>query len=83
MVKVLIARQMAGKRIITNEGEEIGKLLDVQIEEKSGKLDTVIVEANPDNPVARKIKKADGWIYVPYKAVLAISDHIIIDGKDL
>lgn len=84
MGKFAIAKQLAGKKLITNDGEEIGKLIDVEVNEVTGKMDIILVEPNPDNQTARSIKKADGgMIHVKYNSVLAISDHVIIDKKGL
>lgn len=83
MGKFVIAKQLAGKRLITNDGEEIGKLLDVVVNEVTGKLESLIVEPNPDNLTARRLKKEEGQTTVPYSAVLAIADHVIVDKKGL
>ena len=83
MGKFAIAKQLAGKKLITNDGEEIGKLVDVNVNEVTGKMETIMVEPNPDNPTSRKIQKSDGIITVKYSSVLAVSDHIIIDKKGL
>jgi len=83
MGKFAIAKQLAGKKLITNDGEEIGKLVDVNVNEITGKLESIVVEPNPDNPTSRKLQKSDGMISVKYNSVLAISDHVIIDKKGL
>ncbi len=81
MGKFAVAKQLAGKKLITNDGEELGKLVDVNINEVTGKMESLVVEPNPDNQAARKAQKSDGMIMVKYNAVLAISDHIIVDKK--
>jgi sporulation protein YlmC with PRC-barrel domain len=82
MGKFAIAKQLAGKKLITNDGEEIGKLVDVEVNEVSGKMETILVEPNPDNQTARGMKKADGgYLHIKYNSVLAVSDHIIVDKK--
>ncbi|MFH1448228.1 MAG: PRC-barrel domain-containing protein [Candidatus Micrarchaeota archaeon] len=81
MGKFAIAKQLAGKKLITNDGEEMGKLVDININEITGKMESLVVEPNPDNAIARKAQKSDGMVTVKYNAVLAISDHIIIDKK--
>lgn len=83
MVKFVVAKQLAGKKLITNDGEEIGKLVDLNINEVSGKIEALLVEPNLDNTTARRMKKTDGLIVIPYNAVLASSDHIIVDRKAL
>ncbi|OIO21199.1 photosystem reaction center subunit H [Candidatus Micrarchaeota archaeon CG11_big_fil_rev_8_21_14_0_20_47_5] len=81
MGKFVIAKQLAGKRIITNDGEDLGKLVDITVNESSGKLESLLFEPNLDNPTARKLKREEGLARVPYEAVLAASDHMIIDKK--
>jgi len=83
MGKFAIAKQLAGKKLITNDGEEIGKLVDVNVNEITGKMESIVVEPNPDNQSARKLSKSDGLILIKYNSVLAISDHVIIDKKGL
>ncbi|MEW6328704.1 MAG: PRC-barrel domain-containing protein [Candidatus Micrarchaeota archaeon] len=83
MGKFVIAKQLAGKKLITNDGEEIGKLVDLTINEVTGKIDALVIEPNMDNPTARRLKKEDGNIMIPYNSVLAVSDHVIVDKKGL
>ncbi len=84
MAKYMIARQLSGKKIVTNEGEEFGKLIDIDIDEVSGRIEYLIVEPNPDHPLAEKMpKEDDGYVLVPYEAVMAIGDYILVDKKHL
>ncbi len=83
MAKLVIARQLAGRKIITNEGEELGRLIDIEINEKNGRLETLIIDPSPDSELAKKLKKSDGYVYISYPAVLAASDYIIVDRKNL
>lgn len=82
MVKLLLARQLAGRKLITNDGEEVGRLVDIVINEKNGRLETLVVEPNPDNLTIRKMRKEEGFVYVPYTAILAASDYVIVDKKN-
>jgi len=83
MGKFVIAKQLAGKKLITSDGEEVGKLVDMYISEITGKIESLIIEPNVDNPTARRLKKEEGMILIPYASVLAVSDHIILDKKIL
>jgi sporulation protein YlmC with PRC-barrel domain len=83
MVKLLLARQLAGRKIITNDGEELGRLVDLTINERNGRLETLVIEPNPDNLAVRKLKKDEGYINIPYAAVLAATDYIIVDRKSV
>ena len=81
MTKIVIAKQLAGKKIITNDGEELGKLIDLNVHDVSGKIESMLVEPNLDNALARALNKDEGLIIIPYASVLASSDHIIVDKK--
>ena len=83
MSKYLIARQLSSKKVVTNEGDEFGKLVDINISETTGKLENLVIEPNPDNSMADKMRKDDGMVLVPYEAVLAVSDYVLIEKKGL
>lgn len=83
MSKYLIARQLSSKRVITNEGEEFGKLVDLNISESTGKVETLVIEPNPDNALADKMRKEDGMVLIPYESVLAVSDYVLVEKRSL
>ncbi|MCX8197694.1 MAG: PRC-barrel domain-containing protein [Candidatus Micrarchaeota archaeon] len=83
MAKIVLAKQLAGKKIITNDGEDLGRLVDLEIVESSGKIENILLEPNLDNPTARRLNKEDGLVVIPYASVLAASDHIIVDKKTI
>ncbi|MEW6529086.1 MAG: PRC-barrel domain-containing protein [Candidatus Micrarchaeota archaeon] len=82
MAKYLIARQLSGKKIITNDGEDFGRLVDVNINEVTGKVEDLIIEPNPDSESAGKFKKEDGMIHIPYETVTAIGDFVIVEKRN-
>ncbi len=77
--KFVIARQLGGKRVITNSGEEIGRLADLTINESDGHIDSLLVEINSDSKLAAKLSKVGKLGSVPYRAVFAVSDVIVVD----
>ncbi len=83
MGKYTLARQISGKKVITNDGEEFGRLVDVNINELTGKIEELIVEPNPDNSLAEDMRQDDGLIACPYDAVLAVGDFVIIEKRSL
>ena len=83
MSKYLIARQLSGKKLVTNEGEDFGRLVDLEVNEVSGKIESLLVEANPDSGVAVKMRRDDGMMHVPYESVLAVGDYIIVEKRNL
>ncbi len=83
MAKYLIARQLSGKKLVTNEGDDFGRLVDIEVNEVSGKIESMIVEPNPDSGVAAKMKKEDGMVHIPYESVLAVGDFIIVEKRNM
>ncbi len=84
MVKYVIARQLAGKRVITTDGEELGRIVDLYVEERSGKIESVLVEPNPESSLAAKAKREGaGFVTIPYAAVLDIKDVMVVDRRQL
>ncbi|MCX6767280.1 MAG: PRC-barrel domain-containing protein [Candidatus Micrarchaeota archaeon] len=84
MVKYAIAKQLAGKRIITTDGEELGRVIDLYVNELNGKIESVLIEPNPDSSLAVRAKQEGaGMITVPYSAVLDVKDVMVVDRRGL
>ncbi|MBI5036692.1 PRC-barrel domain-containing protein [Candidatus Micrarchaeota archaeon] len=84
MVKYVIAKQLAGKRIITTDGEELGRVIDLYIDEVTGKLQNVLLEPNPDSSFAARTEHdASGLINIPYSAVIDVKDVMVVDRRGL
>ncbi|HLC92774.1 MAG TPA: PRC-barrel domain-containing protein [archaeon] len=83
MYKYTIARQLATKRVITNRGDEVGKLVDLLVDEQTGTIEHLLVEVDRESKVAKKIDAKDRIIEVPYSAVTAVSDVFIVDEREI
>ena len=82
--KFAIAKQLGGKRVISNKGEEIGRLSDIQIDGKTGELDFFMVEPAEDSKLAASLpRNEEDFIIIPFKAVFAVSDVIVVDDTQL
>ena len=81
MVKYVIAEQLIGKEVVTNDGIDLGRFLDAELNEVTGKLTSLILEPNADNEFVKKLDVKDGKLRVPYACVMAVNDFIVIDRK--
>ncbi len=81
MAKYMVARQLSGKKLVTSEGEDFGRLVDIEVNEISGKIEYLVVEPNPDNDSAESWKGEDGVVKLPYESVLAVGDYIIVEKR--
>ncbi len=83
MYKYTIARQLASKRVITNRGDEVGKLVDIIVSEVGGDIEYLVVEVDRSSRLLSKLGKVDKLIEVPYAAVTAVSDVFIVDEREI
>ncbi|MBS3062205.1 MAG: PRC-barrel domain-containing protein [Candidatus Diapherotrites archaeon] len=83
MYKYTIARQLATKRVITNRGDEVGKLTDLLVNEVSGEIEFLLVEVDRDSKLIKRLNPKERIIQVPYSAVTAVSDVFIVDEREL
>jgi len=85
MYKYSIAKQLASKRVITNRGDEVGKVLDILVDELSGTLEYLLVEIDIDSKLTRTLKldQKNRIVKIPYSAVSAVSDVFIVDEKQI
>ena len=83
MAKYLIARQLSGKKVVTNDGEDFGRLVDIDVNEISGKIERLMVEPNPDSAAASKMEKTDGMVGLNFDSVLAVGDFVIVEKRNM
>jgi sporulation protein YlmC with PRC-barrel domain len=83
LYKYTIARQLATKKVITNRGDEVGKLSDLLVDEGSGEIEYLMVEVDRESKLLRKSSLKDRVIKIPYSAVTAVSDVFIVDEREI
>ncbi len=81
--KYTIARQLATKRVITNRGEEVGKLIDLMVNESSGEIEHLMVEVDRESKLIKRINPKERVVEIPYSAVTAVSDVFIVDEREI
>jgi len=83
MVKYIIAKQLVGKKVISTSGYDIGKFLDADINEITGKIKYMVVEPSPDSALAATLASDGSELKIPYNAVTAVADYIMVDTKNI
>lgn len=63
---------------MATDGTEIGSLSNIVIEIKGGNIIDLMIAPNPNFDTSR-YQKADNYILMPFDAVSAIKDYIIVD----
>jgi sporulation protein YlmC with PRC-barrel domain len=83
MYKYAIARQLATKKLITNKGDNIGRLIDLMVNEVSGEIESILVEVDPTSAFIQKLNLQGNMLEIPFKSVLAVSDVFIVDESQV
>ena len=82
MVEILASR-LRGMEVLTDRGFKLGRLHDALVDEQSGKILSLVVR-----PLARGVLEGlptdpGGNALVPFSAVMAIRDYIVINERML
>ncbi|MEM4296012.1 MAG: PRC-barrel domain-containing protein [Candidatus Anstonellales archaeon] len=83
MAKYLLAKQITGRMVITNEGEEFGRVVDLNVNELTGDIEDLIIDPNPDNTSLEQLRTEDDYVLIPFNSVLAVGDYLIVDKRRL
>jgi sporulation protein YlmC with PRC-barrel domain len=82
--KKLFSKQLIGKTIVSKTGKRFGEVGDIIFETRSGELIHLIL-VNPTS-YSEKLeleKSKEGNILVPFSAVIAIGDFMVIAEEDI
>lgn len=82
-MKVTTAKNLPGKKVISTDGEEVGNLLDIEIDPKTGKLLYVLIDPNENFLYKNegKVRIEDNKIKISFDAVIAARDYVIVDKR--
>ena len=78
------AKSLMGKTIVSKSGKKFGEVGDIIFETKSGELIHLVLK-NP-TPYLQKLeleKDHDGNVLIPYHAVIATGDYMVVSEEDL
>ena len=75
---------LLGKMIVTKEGRRLGFVKDITFETKSGELINLVVKDSTIYTRNLNLEKTSSNEYlIPYSAIIAIGDFIIVSEVDL
>ncbi len=78
------SRQLIGKTVISKSGKRFGEVGDIIFETKSGELIHVVL-VNPTSYIEKlELEKTkEGSILVPFSAVIAVGDFVVLAEEDI
>jgi sporulation protein YlmC with PRC-barrel domain len=77
------SKELLGKLVVTKEGKKIGFVKDLSFEARSGELIHVVVASPTAYAASLSVEAKDGGLLVPYSAILAIGDFVVIGEEDI
>ena len=80
----LIAKQLYGKTVVSKTGKRFGDICDLIFETRTGEIIHLVIK-NPTG-YAMKMdleKDKEGNILVPYSAVIAIGDYLVVSEEEI
>ena len=79
-----LSRELVGKMVVSKTGKKFGTVGDITFETKSGELiHLVLVNPTPYSTKLELEKDGQGNILIPYSAVQAIGDFLVIAEEDV
>ena len=79
-----VSKSIIGKTVVSKNGKRFGEVGDIVFETRSGELIHIILH-NP-TPYIEKLeleKDKEGNILVPFSAVIAVGDFVVIAEEDI
>lgn len=78
------SKQLIGKTVVSKNGKRFGEVGDIIFETHSGELIHMVLQ-NP-TPYIEKLeleKDKDGNILIPFSAVIAVGDFMVVAEEDI
>lgn len=81
----ILAKELHGKTVISEEGKMFGKVHDITADVSTGELINLIIEPTKylTSHFENVISDERGRILLPFSAVGAIGDFVLINEKDI
>ena len=74
-------KKIINKKVMGNDGSEIGLLKNVTADLETGELSELVVYLNETSSGSRKYKAEGGYVYIPFSALRSIRDYIVVDVR--
>lgn len=76
--------EILGKLVVTKEGKKLGMVKDITFETRTGELIQLVIKDPAKFTQSLQLEKTkDGEILLPYNAIIAIGDFVVVSEEDL
>lgn len=78
------SKHVIGKTVVSKSGKRFGEVGDILFEAKSGELIHVVLKSPTENAAKLELEKGkQGELLIPYSAVMATGDFLVISEEDI
>ncbi len=78
------SKQLIGKTVVSKTGKRFGEVGDIIFETRSGELiHMVLANATPYTEKLELEKDKEGKILIPFSAVIAVGDFMVVSEEDI
>ncbi len=79
----IFASKLRGMSVLTDKGLRVGQIYDMMVDESNGKITAMTVKPESKETAASLPTDESGNILVPFAAVQAIRDYIVVSERNL
>ncbi len=77
-------KELVGKNVVTKEGRRLGIVRDISFDPKTGELIHLVITAPTAYAHSLNVEKtSESDMLLPYAAIIAIGDFVVISEEDL
>jgi sporulation protein YlmC with PRC-barrel domain len=77
-------KTLLGKQVVTKEGQKLGNVKDITFEARTGELLYIVLKDLTTHTSNLSLERTkDREALVPYNAVIAVGDFIVVSEEDL
>ena len=79
-----VAKQLIGKTVVSKTGKRFGEVGDLIFETRSGELIHILLSSPTSYAEKLELEKSnEGHILIPFSAVIALGDFLVIAEEDI
>jgi len=77
-------KDILSKAVVTKEGKKLGVVKDITFETRTGELIHIVIkDCSPYTEQLNLEKSQHGEVLIPYNAIIAIGDFVVVSEEDL
>ena len=78
------SKDLLGKTVVTKSGKKFGEVGNITFETRTGELIQIVLKSPTTYTEGLELEKdTDGSLMIPFSAVLAVGDFVVVSEEDI